>query len=92
MARKRTLINKHAKKMFEKKCYFCGCDQYELLDVHRIAYESKDNKYTDMNTVILCSLCHRKVHSGLIKIFRKYMSTKGMVLHYIDENGIEHYK
>jgi hypothetical protein len=87
MGRKRTLIDKQVKKIIEGKCYFCDCCNYDLLDVHRIAYESEENKYTEFNTVVVCSLCHRKIHSGIIKIDRKYFCTNGKwILHYWIEN------
>lgn len=83
---------KQIKKLLDKKCYFCGCDEYALLDVHRIVEGSKGGKYIEFNTVTVCSLCHRKIHAGMIKIDRKYFSTSGRwVLHYFDENGVEHW-
>jgi hypothetical protein len=92
MARRKTTINKVEKKRIDRKCYFCPCDVYDLLDVHRILEGSQGGKYTEFNTITVCSLCHRKIHAGHIKIFRKYLSTTGgYVLHYLDENGKEHY-
>lgn len=86
------IINKKAKKHMDGKCYFCSCDQYELLDVHRIVEGKDGGKYVEYNCVTVCVSCHRKIHNGLIKIFRKYYSTIGKyVLHYIDENGVEHF-
>lgn len=83
MSRRKTLIDKVAKKKHDKKCHFCGCDQYELLDVHRIIEGSDGGKYTEFNTVTTCALCHRKIHAGMIKIDRKYLSTTGRwLLHY----------
>lgn len=81
MSRKK-LINKVIKKKCDKKCYFCPCDIYELLDVHRIVDGAKGGEYTDFNTITSCALCHRKIHAGLIRIDRKYNSTSGkFVLH-----------
>lgn len=83
MGRKKTLINKVAKKKYEKKCYFCGEEDYSVLDCHRIVPSEEGGKYTDFNTIVACSNCHRKIHSGQIKIDRKYSSTSGRwVLHY----------
>lgn len=83
MARRKFIINKVAKKHIDKKCYFCSCDTYKLLDVHRILEGSEGGKYTDFNTITVCSLCHRKIHAGMIVIDRKYFSTSGKwVLHY----------
>lgn len=81
--RRKTLINKVIKKKIDKKCYFCGQDDYSVLDCHRIIPGEEGGKYTEHNTVTACSNCHRKVHSGQIKIDRKYFSTSGnWVLHY----------
>jgi len=91
VAKKRKLINKKIKKLSNKKCHFCGESNYCVLDVHRIIEGANGGKYTDHNTVVTCSNCHRKVHDGKIKIDRKYYSTQGWVLHYFDENGTEHY-
>lgn len=68
------------------KCQICDENNYELLDVHRIIPGSEGGKYTEHNVVCLCCKCHRKVHSGDIKIDRKYFSTKGFVLHYFEDN------
>ena len=80
------------KKIFKRRnrcCYICGEDKYELLDVHRIFH---GEKYDNSNCVCLCTSCHRKHHSGLIIIKRWYTSSKGKVLHYIDEEGKEQFK
>jgi hypothetical protein len=79
---KRT-INKVTKKLYDKKCYFCSCEIYDLLDVHRILEGANGGKYTEFNTITVCCLCHRKIHAGIIVIDRKYFSTSGRwVLHY----------
>lgn len=85
-------IDKIAKKKIDKCCYFCECDTYELLDVHRIIPGENGGQYTEKNSVTLCANCHRKVHADLIKIDRKYLSSSGKwILHYFDENNIEHF-
>lgn len=92
MARKKRLVNKIEKKLFDKKCYFCSCDQYELLDVHRIVEGCEGGEYTAYNTVTVCSNCHRKIHAGFIRIDRKYFTSNGVwVLHYFDEENREHF-
>jgi hypothetical protein len=92
MARKRTLINKKYKKLYEKVCYICGEDDYDLLDVHRIIPGEEGGKYTEHNSLVMCANCHRKSHSGRIKMDRKYQSTTGRtVLHYW-EDGEEKWK
>lgn len=82
MGRRRKLVNKKAKKKAECKCCFCGVDDYSLLDLHRIKEGAEGGEYTDSNTIVCCATCHRRVHSGQIKIDRKYRSTNGWVLHY----------
>ena len=91
MPRKKKLINKVIKKKVDKKCKFCDQKDYCTLDVHRIVPGELGGQYTEFNTVCVCACCHRKIHDGKIKIDRKYYSTKGWVLHYFDEKGIEHY-
>ncbi len=91
MSRKRKLINKKYKKLSDKICKFCKTSEYCVLDLHRIIEGKDGGEYTDMNTVTCCASCHRKVHAGIIKIDRKYLSTSGWVLHYYDETGIEHW-
>jgi hypothetical protein len=91
MSRRRKTINKKIKKLIDKKCYFCGENNYCVLDVHRILPGSEGGIYSEHNSVTACSNCHRKIHDGKIKLDRKYYSTKGWVLHYFDENQIEHW-
>lgn len=76
------LINKKAKKYFDKKCYFCDENNYDLLDVHRITPGEDGGIYTEFNSLTVCANHHRLIHSGEIKIDRKYDSSKGVVLHY----------
>ena len=86
---KKKLVDKKVKKLCDGKCYFCPCDDYKLLDLHRINY---GQEYSDFNTITCCSLCHRKIHSGIIKIIGKHFSTSGnYVLHYFQDD-IEHWK
>ena len=87
------LSKKQIKKRVDKKCYFCDCDDYELLDVHRIISGEEGGKYTNFNMLICCSLCHRKIHADRIKILGRHPSTAGKyVLHYINENDKEIWK
>lgn len=78
----RKLVDKVAKKNFDKKCYFCDESNYHLLDVHRIIPGEEGGEYTDFNSVTVCANHHRLIHSGYLKIDRKYASTKGSILHY----------
>jgi hypothetical protein len=89
MPRKKTLIDKKTKKRIEGKCHFCGNDDYAVLDCHRIVPGEDDGKYTEVNTVVACANCHRKIHDGQIELDRKYFTSAGRyVLHYW-ENGEE---
>jgi hypothetical protein len=78
-------MDKKLKKRVCKKCHFCGEDDYDLLDVHRIVPGSEGGRYIKSNTVVCCSNCHRHTHAGQIVIDRWCMSTKGKVLHYFVE-------
>lgn len=86
-------INKKFKKLSDKKCFFCECDNYNLLDVHRIVPGSNGGSYSLWNVLCLCCSCHRLVHSGKIIIDKKYHSTsgRGCVLHYFID-GMEFWK
>jgi hypothetical protein len=80
-------VNKQVKKKVDRKCWFCPCDDYESLSVHRIIPGSEGGKYTESNTISICENHHRLVHSGRIKILGKYFSSGGRyVLHYIQDN------
>jgi hypothetical protein len=77
------LVNKKEKKLSDKQCYFCECNDYKLLDLHRIVEGQHGGEYTENNTISVCAMCHRKIHVGIIKIDRKYFSSDGKyVLHY----------
>jgi predicted restriction endonuclease len=88
------LVNKKHEKLRAGKCYFCDEDNYDLLELHRIipGGNGKGGKYTEINTVTLCSNHHKLVEKGYIKINRKYLTSNGKwVLNYIDQLGIEHF-
>ena len=85
--RKRKLANKVVLKKVAKKCYFCDVNDYALLDVHRIIPGEKGGKYTAINSLVVCSNCHRRIHDGQIKIDRKYLTTAGnYILHFWEGN------
>ena len=89
----RKLINKKLEKKLEGKCIICNLEIYEILDVHRIEHGKDGGKYTKANTIVSCANCHRKIHSGKIKILGKYLSTAGKyIIHLIDEGGKEIWK
>ena len=84
------LINKQVKKKHDGKCYFCSEADYDLLDVHRIREGANGGKYTEHNTITVCSNCHRKIHADKIQIHGRYLSTSGRyVLHCTNEDGEE---
>jgi predicted restriction endonuclease len=76
---KKRYSRQQIKKLYHKKCFFCGESNYDLLDAHRII---EGGKYIDWNILVACANCHRRMHSGEIKVDRKYNSTKGIVVHY----------
>lgn len=86
---KKKYSRQQVKKLFDKCCFFCDEDRYEVLDCHRIFEGEKGGTYHPSNTLTICALCHRLIHSGHIKIFGRYLSTNGMhVIHY-EDSGVE---
>ena len=61
-------------KKFAGKCAFCPENNYACLDVHRIFEGYKGGEYDTINCVCVCNNCHRKIHAGDIKIFKKHIS------------------
>lgn len=86
---KKKYTKKQCRKLFDGKCFFCGIDDYDLLDTHRIFEGSQGGTYHWLNMLTTCTLCHRKCHTGKIKILGHHPSTGGWFVHYIDENGEE---
>lgn len=74
--------NQQLKKLYDKKCFFCEEDDYAILDAHRILPGAEGGTYDWINTLTVCSNCHRRIHAGEILVDRKYGSTGGLVLHY----------
>lgn len=87
------LSKKQIKKLSDGQCYFCEEKEYKLLDAHRINEGKDGGTYNWWNILTICCNCHRKIHSGLIKIFGKHPSTgKNLwVIHY-EENGEDKWK
>lgn len=79
------------KKLLEGRCFFCEEASFELLDSHRIIPGPEGGKYDWGNVLVICSLCHRKIHAGRIRVDRKYLSTAGTMVHFW-EDGVEHWK
>lgn len=82
-------MHKKAFKLNYHRCAICDIAEYELLDVHRI---KEGEEYSFQNCICLCCNCHRKHHSGLIKILNKRYSSNGYFLEYLDEEGKEMFK
>ena len=91
MAKKRYTRQQIAKLMY-KKCYFCDENDYDLLDAHRILPGEDGGKYHDRNILVLCANCHRKTHSGKLKIKGRYFSTAGRWMVLYEEDGQEKWK
>jgi hypothetical protein len=82
-----------SRKHYDGACFFCGIDDYDLLDAHRIFEGQQGGKYHWLNLLTTCTLCHRKVHTGKIKILGHHPSSLGKwFLHYIDEDGEEKWR
>jgi hypothetical protein len=85
---------KQIKKRYDGECFFCGEKRYELLDAHRLIEGKDGGKYNWWNTITCCSKCHRKCHTGIIKILGKHKCMGGKklcMIHYI-EDGVEKWK
>ena len=80
--------NKKDYKKARGKCVLCGETNVNVLDIHRIHEGYKGGGYHIENCVCLCSNCHRKVHSGEIKITRKYKTLSHREYIEVIENGI----
>jgi hypothetical protein len=76
------------KKTFKKsagKCRICDNDNYSTLSVHRIKPGCEGGKYTEMNVVVCCENCHRRIHNKEIEIDRYYDSTGGTLLRIVED-------
>lgn len=82
------LVNKKENKLIEGDCRICGESDYNLLDVHRLEH---GKRYNFGNTCVLCCKCHRKHHTGSIKIHKWVFSTNGYLLYWTDEQGNEQF-
>jgi translation initiation factor RLI1 len=64
-------------KLIKKYCEVCGEADLSVLDFHHITPRTDSNSTNDnLNLCILCSTCHRKSHSGSIKIIGLFPSTQ----------------
>jgi len=81
-------MNKQLFKKLAPSCALCDEDDCCLFDVHRI---EEGGKYAEWNCIAICVKCHRRHHSGKIKILDKLYSTAGWVVIY-EEDGIEKIK
>jgi hypothetical protein len=56
---------KHVFALKEKKCVKCGYNEYDFcLDVHHIDHNPNNNDISNLE--LLCVICHRKLHKGII--------------------------
>jgi hypothetical protein len=80
--------SKYAFKKHAGKCAFCDEKDYSCLDAHRIYEGYKGGEYDSINVVVCCANCHRKIHSGNIKLIKKHISygESLYVLEYIENN------
>lgn len=82
---RKKLFHKQGYKHLQELCFFCGEDDYSSLQCHRII---AGGIYNQQNVLTVCASCHCKIHSGKIKIDRKYdqMPSPFYKVHYwIDE-------
>jgi hypothetical protein len=87
-------INKKNFKKYVKLCFFCDESNLNVLDVHRIFEGSNGGEYKQINVIVVCSNCHRKIHSKEIIVIKKHVCY-GSKAHYAVEcfiNGKEEWK
>ena len=83
---------KQAKKKIDGGCYFCNEKDYSVLDTHRIIPGADGGKYNGWNELTVCANCHRKCHSGKIKIKGKFLTSSGKYVIIFEEDGEEKIK
>lgn len=60
-------LRKYISQFKEMKCEYCGYDEYEFcLDMHHMDHDCMNNN--PENIGILCCICHRKLHKGVIEM------------------------
>ena len=60
-------LRKYISQFKEMKCEICGYNEYEFcLDMHHIDHNPTNN--TPENIGILCCMCHKKLHKGVITL------------------------
>lgn len=70
------------KKRFAKRCFFCPVADYDLLAAHRVLHGAAGGGYDWHNIMVLCSLCHGRVHAGIIQIIGRHFDSLGVrVIH-----------
>jgi hypothetical protein len=58
-------LRKYISEFKEMKCEICGYKEYDFcLDMHHVDHNPKNNDPDNIG--ILCCICHRKVHKGVI--------------------------
>ncbi len=66
-------------KLIKYECEICGEKDKSTLDFHHITPKTDPNcSENSFNRACLCSSCHRKTHSGSIKIIGLFPSTHGI--------------
>ena len=68
-------IRKQAFEVYGIKCSICEYNEYDFcLDLHHVDGNPQNNDI--MNLALLCAICHRKLHKGIIKIERMQIITE----------------
>ncbi len=78
-------------KRVARKCRLCPNEIYETLDCHRIMPGEDGGEYIESNVVVVCSVCHRLIHAGLIKVDRWFNTMTGKRLLRIERGGQEEF-
>jgi len=68
-------------------CEICDVKLFSL-DRHHIISKSKGGNNKPYNIAKLCQVCHRKIHTGQIRILGKFLSTNGWILEYEENDDV----
>lgn len=66
-----------AYRTYKSKCSICGCDDKDILEVHHIDMNRRNNDID--NLIILCANHHAKVHRGKLEITQEIKNNRELL-------------
>jgi hypothetical protein len=80
-------------------CYFCGLRKKQtkskkfrsMIEIHHIIEKNEGGTNEPSNLVPTCSNHHSAIHENIIQLDRWYFSSRGWILHWWDEDNLEHW-